>query len=39
MRVEVFLAVINCELDMAGSREGPVASWWGDSDEPLDSEI
>jgi len=27
MRIEVFLAVINRELDMAGSREGPVASW------------
>jgi len=38
MRVEVFLAVINCELDMAGSIVGPVASWWGD-DESLGSEI
>jgi len=27
MRIEVFLAAINRELDMAGSREGPVASW------------
>jgi hypothetical protein len=28
------------ELDVAGSREeGPVASWQGGGDEPLDSEI
>ena len=39
MRIEVFLAAINRELDMAGSREGPVASWQSDGDEPLGSEI
>jgi len=27
MRVEVSLTVTNCELDMPGSRDGPVASW------------